>query len=69
MFELGLEMSRFNDFRRHVRLTPALAAHDHDIADDPGAGRAGFVVGKSERLPIPTNERNLNPNLPQNPGW
>ena len=69
MFELGLEMSRFNDLRRHDRLTPALAAHDPDFAADAGAGRAGFVVGKSERLPIPTNERNLNPNLPQNPGW
>ena len=69
MFELGLEMSRFNDLRRHDRLTPALAAHDPDFAADPGAGRAGFVAGKSERLPIPTNERNLNPNLPQNPGW
>jgi hypothetical protein len=69
MFELGLEMSRFNDLRRHGRLTPALAAHDADFAADAQAGRAGFVVGKSERLPIPTNERNLNPNLPQNPGW
>jgi starch-binding outer membrane protein, SusD/RagB family len=69
MFELGLEMSRFNDLRRHGRLTPALAAHDPDFAADAPAGRAGFVVGKSERLPIPTNERNLNPNLPQNPGW
>jgi starch-binding outer membrane protein, SusD/RagB family len=69
MFELGLEMSRFNDLRRHGRLTPALAAHDPDFAADLDAGRAGFVTGKSERLPIPTNERNLNPNLPQNPGW
>lgn len=69
MFELGLEMSRFNDLRRHGRLTPALAARDPDFAADAAAGRVGFVAGKSERLPIPTNERNLNPNLPQNPGW
>lgn len=61
MFELGLEASRFNDLRRHGLLTAALAAHDPDFAS--------FVAGKSERLPIPTTERNLNPNVPQNPGW
>jgi hypothetical protein len=61
MFELGLESSRWNDLRRHDLLSPALAAHDPDFAN--------FVVGKSERLPIPTTERNLNPNVPQNPGW
>ena len=69
MFELGLEASRFNDLRRHGLLTPALAAHDPDFSADPAAGRAGFVVGKSERLPIPTTERNLNPAAAQNPGW
>ncbi|HEU4565453.1 MAG TPA: RagB/SusD family nutrient uptake outer membrane protein [Gemmatimonadaceae bacterium] len=61
MFELGLESSRFNDLRRHGLLSPALAAHDPDFAN--------FEVGKSERLPIPTTERNLNPNVQQNPGW
>jgi len=61
MFELGLESSRFNDLRRQNLLTPALAAHDADFNN--------FVAGKSERLPIPTTERNLNPNVPQNPGW
>lgn len=61
MFELGLEASRFNDLRRHNRLSSALASRDPDFAS--------FTAGKSERLPIPTTERNLNPNVPQNPGW
>jgi hypothetical protein len=61
MFELGLEASRFNDLRRHDLLSPALASRDWDFTT--------FVVGKSERLPIPTTERNLNPNVPQNPQW
>jgi hypothetical protein len=61
MFELGLESSRWNDLRRHNLLSPALASRDADFAT--------FMVGKSERLPIPTTERNLNPNVPQNPGW
>ena len=69
MFELGLEASRFNDLRRHKRLTPALGTRDLDFAADVAAGRQGFVIGKSERLPIPTTERNLNPGLKQNFGW
>ena len=69
MFELGLESSRFNDLRRHDRLSPALGSHDLDFVPNLPAGIQGFVVGKSERLPIPTTERNLNPNLKQNPGW
>jgi hypothetical protein len=67
MFELGLESSRFNDLRRQNLLTPALVAHDRDFAT--GGGAPGFVVGKSERLPIPVTETNLNPNVKQNPGW
>ena len=61
MFELGLEMSRWADLRRYNLLGPALAAHDPDFTN--------FVPGKSERLPIPTTELNLNPNMKQNPGW
>jgi hypothetical protein len=67
MFELGLEASRFNDLRRHDLLGPALAAHDPDFG--PLEGSPGFVIGKSERLPIPTTERNLNRSLQQNPNW
>ena len=61
MFELGLESSRFNDLRRHDRLLPGLSSHDSDFLT--------FITGKSERLPIPTTERNLNPGLKQNNGW
>jgi hypothetical protein len=63
--ELGLEESRWNDLARQNRLTaaylPTLVSHDDEFRN--------FVVGKSERLPIPTDELNLNPNLRQNPGW
>lgn len=65
MFEFGLESSRWNDLRRQDQLTlanlPTFKARDPDFNN--------FEVGKSERLPIPTTERNLNPNVPQNPGW
>ena len=61
MFEFGLEASRFNDLRRHNLLAPTLVARDADFSN--------FVTGKSERLPIPTTERNLNPNIEQNDGW
>ncbi len=67
MFELGLESSRFNDLRRQNQLTPALAARDRDFA--AGNGAPGFIAGKSERLPVPATETNLNPNVRQNPGW
>jgi starch-binding outer membrane protein, SusD/RagB family len=61
MFELGLEASRFNDLRRYDLLTDALKSRDKDFDT--------FQNGKSERLPIPSTERNLNPNLEQNPFW
>jgi hypothetical protein len=61
MFEFGLESSRWNDLRRHNLLATALSTHDPDFTR--------FVPGKSERLPIPTTELNLNPNVGQNPNW
>jgi hypothetical protein len=61
MFELGLEASRWNDLRRHNLLASSLSSRDPDFTR--------FVAGKSERLPIPTTETNLNPNVSQNPGW
>jgi hypothetical protein len=30
---------------------------------------SSFTVNKSELLPIPQTERNLNPNVTQNPNW
>jgi hypothetical protein len=61
MFEFGLEGQRWNDLKRHNLLSPALASRDPEFS--------AFVIGKSERLPIPQTERDLNPNVKQNPGW
>jgi len=52
--ELGFEMHRFFDLVRW------------GIAKDV---IPGFVVGKNEVFPIPQTERDLNPNLSQNPGY
>ena len=61
MFELGLEGQRWADLARHNLVTPALQADDAEFQF--------FVAGKSELLPIPQTERDLNPNVKQNPGW
>jgi len=65
LLELGLEQARWLDLKRHNMLTaanlPTLRAHDSEFNF--------FVVGKSELLPIPQSEINLNPGAKQNPGW
>ncbi len=61
MFELGLEGQRWADLQRHGRITSALQADDAEFQF--------FVAGKSELLPIPQSEIDLNPNARQNPGW
>jgi starch-binding outer membrane protein, SusD/RagB family len=61
MFELGLEGQRWADLQRHNRLAPALQAIDAEFQF--------FVAGKSELLPIPQTEIDLNPNARQNPNW
>ena len=65
MFELGLEGSRWLDLERQNLLTAAnletLRNHDSDFDF--------FTVGKSEVLPIPVSEINLNPNVHQNTNW
>lgn len=61
MLELGLEHSRYFYLKRHDLLDPALVAHDPEFQF--------FVEGKSELLPIPQSEVDLNPNVDQNPGW
>jgi hypothetical protein len=61
MFELGLEGQRWADLQRHDLLTPALQANDAEFQF--------FVAGKSELLPIPNSETDLNRNVTQNPGW
>jgi hypothetical protein len=61
MFELGLEAQRLNDLKRHDLFNKSLEAHDAEFQF--------FVDGKSELLPIPQTEIDLNPNVHQNPGW
>ena len=65
LLELGLEQTRWLVLKRHNMLTaanlPTLRAHDSEFNF--------FVVGKSELLPIPQSEINLNPGAKQNPGW
>jgi hypothetical protein len=61
LVELGLEQARWLDLQRHAMLTPALKSNDGDFNN--------FVANKSEYLPIPQYEIDLNPNLKQNPGW
>jgi hypothetical protein len=61
LLELGLEQTRWLDLKRHGMLTPALAANDADFNF--------FVANKSEFLPIPQSEIDLNPNVQQNSGW
>jgi hypothetical protein len=63
LLEFGLEMNRWLDLGRQNLFAdlPTLQAHDTDFDN--------FVRGKSELLPIPQAERNLNPNIKQNPGW
>jgi hypothetical protein len=54
--ELALEEDRFFDLVRTGQAAQALAS-------------AGFVEGKNNLFPIPANQRQLNPNLEQNPGY
>ncbi len=64
--ELGGEEQRFFDLKRYGLLEDAaevakLAENDPDFEQ--------FVVGKSDLLPIPLTELDINPKLKQNPGW
>ncbi len=65
VLELGLEQTRWHFLQRQGLLSaaslPMLRAHDDEFSF--------FVNGKSERLPIPQAEVDLNPNVSQNPGW
>jgi hypothetical protein len=62
LLEFGLEGSRWLDLQRQNLLDKAtLITHDDEFNF--------FVPGKSELLPIPTSEINLNPNVHQNPGY
>lgn len=59
--ELSGEGHRWNDLARWGDLGPQLASRD--------AAFSTFVKGKSELLPIPQLDRDLNPNLTQNPNY
>ena len=62
ILELGFEAQRWNDLRRHNMLNRALLE-----PRDPEF--QFFTPNKSELLPIPQSEIDLNPNVLQNPGW
>lgn len=62
LMELGWENKRLPYLKRHDLFNKAaLLPHDADFEF--------FVDGKSELLPVPQNEVDLNPNVVQNPGW
>ena len=62
LLELGWEQQRVAYLKRHDMFKRAvLEPHDPDFFF--------FVDGKSELLPIPQTEVDLNPNIKQNPGW
>jgi hypothetical protein len=63
LLEFGLEGQRWLDLGRQNLFTDLATLRSHD----PDFGN--FVTGKSQVLPIPQRERNLNPNVKQNPGW
>ncbi|MBR5563947.1 MAG: RagB/SusD family nutrient uptake outer membrane protein [Bacteroidales bacterium] len=54
--ELALEEDRFFDLIRTGQASEVLSPN-------------GFTTGKNEIFPIPANQRQLNPNLVQNPGY
>ncbi len=61
LLELGLEQERWLDLKRHGLLNASLVANDPEFSF--------FTNGKSELLPMPQAEVDLNPNVKQNPGW
>jgi hypothetical protein len=63
LLEFGLEGQRWLDLRRQNLFSDLTALRSHDSEFN------FFTAGKSELLPIPQHDINLNPNLKQNPGW
>jgi starch-binding outer membrane protein, SusD/RagB family len=64
--ELGGEEQRFFDLKRYGLLETQEGVNK--LAEgDPDFNY--FQVGKSDLLPIPLNELDINPKLKQNPGW
>ena len=54
--ELALEENRFFDLVRWGKAAQVLRDE-------------GFTAGKNELFPVPANQRQLNPKLPQTPGY
>lgn len=61
--EFGLEGSRWLDLGRQNLFSDLATLRSRDTDFNT------FVAGQSQLLPIPQTERNLNPNVKQNPGW
>jgi hypothetical protein len=76
LLEFGLEGQRWLDLKRYNLFSSVIPANAGTPACTPEPYVAGcdaefssFELNKSELLPIPQTERNLNPNVTQNPGW
>jgi hypothetical protein len=61
LMEFGWENKRLAFLKRHGMYNASLVAHDPDFAF--------FEAGRSELLPIPQTEVDLNPEVQQNQGW
>jgi hypothetical protein len=75
--ELGMEGLRIFDIRRWRTAETVLNGWAHGAKFGPASVDNGYIranqrvfdPGKHYLWPIPRDERNLNPNLSQNPGW
>jgi hypothetical protein len=67
LVELGLEQTRWLDMKRQNIIATQAGVDSVKTLHDPEFNT--FVLGKSELLPIPQSEVDLNPNVKQNPGW
>jgi hypothetical protein len=63
LLEFGLESQRWLDLGRQNLFADLATLRSHDTDFNT------FEAGKSVLLPLPQRERNLNPNVRQNPGW
>jgi starch-binding outer membrane protein, SusD/RagB family len=77
LLEFGLESQRWLDLARQNLFASVVGANEGSAACAARANKAAgcdaefsfFKVGKTELLPIPQAEIDLNPNVKQNPGW
>jgi hypothetical protein len=77
LLEFGLESQRWLDLQRQNLFAAVIPADEGSAACAARANKAAgcdaefkfFVAGKSELLPIPQSEVDLNPNVKQNPNW